>query len=104
MNKNVGTRQPVQWLSRAAEKRSAIIEERFFIPLQSAQASVLVLHFFTKHSFAGVRSTPPSWYDLRTYCTSVESQRRCTLSQPTASMSRAVAHMQMHQLSPLFLR
>jgi hypothetical protein len=36
---------------------------------------------------------PPSWYELRTKSTSVASQRKCTFSHPTFSMSDAVAHM-----------
>ena len=53
-------------------------------------------HFLRRHSCAASSLCPPSWYDERTYWTSVASQRRWTLSQPTCSISDAVAHMQMH--------
>lgn len=61
-------------------------------------------HFLAKHAVAAVRSVVPSLYCCSTYDTSVASQRKCTLSHPTASISSAVAHMQMHQLSPRFAR
>ena len=55
-----------------------------------------------RHSCAASSLWPPSWYDERTYWTSVASQRRWTLSQPTYSISDAVVHMQMHHESPAF--
>ena len=44
-------------------------------------------HFLRRHSCAASSLWPPSWYDESTYWTSVASQRRWTLSQPTCSMS-----------------
>ena len=73
-----------------------------YMPIAALPAVSWSTHIRLMHSCAGERSTPPSLYWPSTNLTSVESQRMCTFSHPTLSMSLAVAHMQIHQESPGF--